>query len=202
MTYRGQDIYAKDVSVIDLRERIGMVFQAPNFVADSIYDNVAYGPRLKGYRGGDLDERVRYSLQKAALWNEVKDHLRKNAGYLSGGQQQRLCIARALANNPDVLLMDEPCSALHPMATDKIENLIKELVQERTVIMVTHNIEQARRIADWVAFMHFDGSTGYLHHFRDAHDTFINPKDRVLEDFVTLRVGKGSAVRELTDVKP
>ncbi|AJF61978.1 TPA: phosphate ABC transporter ATP-binding protein [Candidatus Woesearchaeota archaeon] len=193
--YRGLNIYnpdSKSVDPVEVRRHIGMVFQKPNPFPKSIYENVAWGARINGYRG-NMDEHVEYILKKSALWDEVKDNLKKSAYALSGGQQQRLCIARALAVNPDVILMDEPCSALDPIATKRIEDLINEFKKERTIVLVTHNIQQAARIADWVIFLNVDDSDGsrkgYLHHFGTREDTFVNPKDKTLEDYVTGRFG-------------
>lgn len=188
VVYKGMNIYSPDVDPTDVRCHIGMIFQKPNPLPKSIYDNVAFGPRLNGYRG-NMDEIVEQSLTEAALWGEVKDSLRKSPYNLSGGQQQRLCIARALATNPDVLLMDEPCSSLDPVATGKIEDLIKELAEDRTVVLVTHNIQQTARIANWIAFLNFDKNMGYLHHFGSIQDTFVNPRDEVIEAYVTGRFG-------------
>src|SRR5208282_5331356 len=151
--YRGEALYAKDVSPIAVRRRIGMVFQKPNPFPKSIYDNIAYGPRINGIRGkGKLDEIVERSLRQAALWDEVKDRLNKSALGMSGGQQQRLCIARTLAVEPDVVLMDEPCSALDPIATGRIEDLMKEIKSRYTIVIVTHNMQQATRVSDRTAF--------------------------------------------------
>ena len=144
--FRNQDIYDRSVDPVEIRRQVGMVFQKPNPFPKSIYDNVAYGPRVNGYRG-EMDEIVETSLKRAALWDEVKDDLKKSGLALSGGQQQRLCIARALAVDPDVLLMDEPCSALDPIATTRIEDLIRELCEQLTIIIVTHNMQQAARIS-------------------------------------------------------
>lgn len=151
LTYHGKDLYAKEVDPVAVRRRIGMVFQKPNPFPKSIYDNVAYGPRVLGMKV-DLDEVVETSLRRAALWDEVKDKLKENGQSLSGGQQQRLCIARALAVKPDVILMDEPCSALDPISTRRIEELMKELEEEYTIIIVTHNMQQAGRVSDMTAF--------------------------------------------------
>lgn len=187
--YKGVDIYGADVDPVEVRKMIGMVFQKPNPFPKSIYENVAYGPRIRGAKRGELDRIVEDSLRKAALWGEVKDQLHKSAYDISGGQQQRLVIARALAVNPDVILMDEPCASLDPIATGKIEDLLRELKQETTIILVTHNIEQARRIADWVVFMNkeVEDKGGYLHLFGRAPEVFINPKDPVFENYITVR---------------
>ena len=190
VVYRDVDIYSRGIDPAEVRTRIGIVFQKQNPFPKSIYDNVAFGPKINGYRG-NMDDLVEQSLREAALWDEVKDRIRKSAYDLSGGQQQRLCIARALATDPDVLLMDEPCSALDPKATLQIEDLIKKLAEDRTVVLVTHNMHQASRVADWVAFMNFDrhNHMGYLHHFGNKHDTFVNPRDEVVEAYVTGRFG-------------
>ena len=186
LTYRGQEIYAPEQDVTDLRKRIGMVFQKPNPFPMSIYDNVAYGPRTHGIRNKvKLDEIVEESLRGAALWNEVKDRLKKSALGLSGGQQQRLCIARALAVKPDVLLMDEATSALDPISTSKIEDLAAELKNDYTIIMVTHNMQQAARISDNTAFI----LLGELVEFGDTEQIFSMPQDKRTEDYITGRFG-------------
>jgi phosphate transport system ATP-binding protein len=187
--YRGQDIYARDIDPVEVRRRIGMVFQKPNPFPKSIYENAAFGARVNGYRG-NMDELVERSLRQAALWDEVKDDLKKIGLALSGGQQQRLCIARALAVQPDVILMDEPCSALDPIATLKIEDLIRELVSEFTIIIVTHNMQQAARVSDYTAFLLADESgAGRLIEYGTTHDLFTNPKDRRTEEYITGRFG-------------
>ena len=186
LTYRGQEIYAPDQDVTDLRKRIGMVFQKPNPFPMSIYDNVAYGPRTHGIRNKvKLDEIVEESLRGAAIWNEVKDRLKKSALGLSGGQQQRLCIARALAVKPDVLLMDEATSALDPISTSKIEDLAVELKNDYTIIMVTHNMQQATRISDMTAFF----LLGELVEYGDTEQIFSMPQDKRTEDYITGRFG-------------
>ena len=186
LTYRGQEIYAPDRDVTDLRKRIGMVFQKPNPFPMSIYDNVAYGPRTHGIRNKvKLDEIVEESLRGAAIWNEVKDRLKKSALGLSGGQQQRLCIARALAVKPDVLLMDEATSALDPISTSKIEDLAVELKNDYTIIMVTHNMQQAARISDMTAFF----LLGELVEYGDTEQIFSMPQDKRTEDYITGRFG-------------
>ena len=186
MLYRDQDIYAGDVDVTWLRKRIGMVFQKPNPFPMSIYDNVAYGPRTHGVRSkAKLDDIVERSLQSAAIWDEVKDRLKKSALGLSGGQQQRLCIARALAVEPDVLLMDEATSALDPISTSKIEELAMELKEEYTIVMVTHNMQQAARISDKTAFF----LLGELVEFDDTERLFSMPGDKRTEDYITGRFG-------------
>lgn len=186
VSYRGQDIYAKDVDVTALRKKIGMVFQKPNPFPMSVYDNIAYGPRLHGMRGkAQLDEAVETALRGAAIWDEVKDRLKKSALGLSGGQQQRLCIARALAVQPDVLLMDEPTSALDPISTGKIEELALALKQEYTIVMVTHNMQQAARISDKTAFF----LLGDLVEYGDTAALFAQPRDKRTEDYITGRFG-------------
>jgi phosphate transport system ATP-binding protein len=182
----GTNIYDPDVNVELLRKNVGMVFQQPNPFPKSIYDNVAYGPRIHGIRGkAELDEIVERSLRGAALWDEVKDHLKKSAYGLSGGQQQRLCIARALAVNPEILLMDEPTSALDPISTLKIEELIQELKNSYTIIIVTHNMQQAARVSDKTAFF----LNGEVVEYADTVKLFSNPEDQRTEDYITGRFG-------------
>ncbi|MFS8868493.1 phosphate ABC transporter ATP-binding protein PstB [Synechococcus sp. H65.1] len=192
LIYRGKDLYAKNVDPVAVRRRIGMVFQKPNPFPKSIYDNVAYGPRVLGMKV-DLDEVVETSLKRAALWDEVKDRLRENAQSLSGGQQQRLCIARALAVQPDVILMDEPCSALDPISTCRIEELMKELKQDYTIIIVTHNMQQASRVSDMTAFFSVEvvGSNrvGELVEFDRTEVIFRNPAKEATRDYVAGRFG-------------
>ena len=184
--YQGQDIYAPDVDVNDLRKRIGMVFQKPNPFPMSIYDNVAYGPRTHGVKNrARLDELVEQSLRGAAIWDEVKDRLKKNALGLSGGQQQRLCIARALAVEPQVLLMDEPTSALDPISTSRIEELAMELRDKYTIVIVTHNMQQAVRISDTTAFF----LLGELVEYDATEKMFSAPRDKRTEDYITGRFG-------------
>ncbi len=184
--YRGQNIYDSQVDVTWLRREIGMVFQKPNPFPMSIYDNVAYGPRTHGIRGkAKLDEIVERSLRDAAIWDEVKDRLRKSALGLSGGQQQRLCIARALAVEPDVLLMDESTSALDPISTSKIEDLVAELKNKYTIVMVTHNMQQATRVSDYTAFF----LLGELVEFGTTDQIFSVPTDKRTEDYITGRFG-------------
>ncbi len=186
ITFHGNDIYAKDVDVTQLRKNIGMVFQKPNPFPMSIYDNVAYGPRLHGtHTRVQLDELVETSLKGAALWDEVKDRLKKSALGLSGGQQQRLCIARALAVQPEVLLMDEPTSALDPISTLKIEELAAELKKKYTIIIVTHNMQQAVRISDNTAFF----LLGEVVEYSDTQAMFSMPQDKRTEDYITGRFG-------------
>ena len=186
LLYRDQDIYAPDVDVTWLRKRIGMVFQKPNPFPMSIYDNIAYGPRTHGIRNRvKLDELVEESLRAAAIWDEVKDRLKKSALGLSGGQQQRLCIARALAVKPEILLMDEATSALDPISTSKIEDLAAELKEHYTIVMVTHNMQQAARISDKTAFF----LLGELVEFGDTEQLFSMPRDKRTEDYITGRFG-------------
>ena len=184
--YRGQEIYDPGVDVTWLRKQIGMVFQKPNPFPMSIYDNIAYGPRTHGVKGkAQLDELVEKSLRGAAIWDEVKDRLKKSALSLSGGQQQRICIARALAVGPDVLLMDEATSALDPISTSKIEDLIADLKNSYTIVIVTHNMQQATRISDKCAFF----LLGELIEFNDTDRLFSVPKDKRTEDYITGRFG-------------
>ncbi len=186
LTFHGEEIYSDTQDVTELRRRIGMVFQKPNPFPMSIYDNVAYGPRIHGIRNRTtLDGLVEQSLRRAAIWDEVKDRLRKNALGLSGGQQQRLCIARALAVKPEVLLMDEATSALDPISTAKIEDLLLELREEYTIIMVTHNMQQAARISDRTALF----LAGEVIEYNDTDQLFSRPKDRRTEDYITGRFG-------------
>ncbi len=191
--YNGEDLYAEDVDPTEVRRRIGMVFQRPNPFPKSIRDNVLFGPRLNGVKNG-LDEIVEKALQRAALWDEVKDKLRDNAFTLSGGQQQRLCIARAIAVEPDVILMDEPCSALDPIATTRIEDLMVDLKAQYAIVIVTHNMQQAARVADMTAFLTVrlaeDGRRiGQLIEYDHTKKIFTMPADKRTEDYVTGRVG-------------
>ena len=184
--YRGEDIYAPGTDVNELRRQIGMVFQKPNPFPMSIYDNIAYGPRTHGVRSrARLDDIVERSLRDAAIWDEVKDRLKKNALGLSGGQQQRLCIARALAVEPEVLLMDEPTSALDPISTSKIEELAMELKDRYTIVIVTHNMQQAVRISDHTAFF----LLGELVEYGETEKLFSQPRDKRTEDYITGRFG-------------
>jgi len=180
------NIYGSNVDVVSLRRAVGMVFQQPNVFPKSVYDNVAYGPRLHGALSrGQMDQLVEVSLRRAALWDEVKDRLRDSALGLSGGQQQRLCIARALAVGPEILLMDEPASALDPQSTARIEDLINELRQDYTIIIVTHNMQQAARVSDFTAFLY----EGHLVEFGPTEQLFTNPEQRQTEDYITGRFG-------------
>jgi phosphate transport system ATP-binding protein len=189
----GQNIYAAGVDVVNLRRRVGMVFQRPNPFPKSIYDNIAFGPRLYGIRKrSDLDYIVEYSLRQAALWDEVKDKLNQSGMALSGGQQQRLCIARALAVQPDMILMDEPASALDPVATLKIEELMQSLKTQYTIVIVTHNMQQAARVSDFTAFMMIDSPqtrTGVLVEFGATTQIFTRPQHKQTEDYITGRFG-------------
>ena len=187
--FLGQDIYERGVDVVEVRRRIGMVFQKPNPFPKSIYENVAFGARINGFEG-KLDEIVERALRHAALWDEVKDKLRQSAYALSGGQQQRLCIARALAVEPEVILMDEPCSALDPVATLKIEDLMRELAKEYTIVIVTHNMQQAARVSDWTAVMMMaEDRAGEMIEFAATAEIFTNPRDKRTEDYITGRFG-------------
>jgi phosphate transport system ATP-binding protein len=187
--YHGVDLYADGVDPVEVRRRIGMVFQKPNPFPKSIYDNVAFGPRVGGFQG-DMDELVESSLQRAALWDEVKDKLRSPGTALSGGQQQRLCIARAIAVEPDVILMDEPCSALDPIATLKIEELMNELKQNYTIVIVTHNMQQAARASDITAFLTMGADrAGHLVEMAPTDQLFTRPTNQLTEDYITGRFG-------------
>jgi phosphate transport system ATP-binding protein len=191
--YHGQDLYGRNVDPVEVRRRIGMVFQKPNPFPKSIYDNIAFGPRVLRLKG-KLDERVERALHRAALWDEVKDRLKESALGLSGGQQQRLCIARCLAVEPDVILMDEPASALDPISTTRIEDLMHELKRDYTIVIVTHNMQQAARVADMTAFFSVDvGSdgkrTGVLVEYDRTAKIFTTPGDKRTEDYVTGRFG-------------
>jgi phosphate transport system ATP-binding protein len=185
--YHGKDVYGKKVDPVVVRRYIGMVFQQPNPLSMSIYDNVAFGLRLNRFKG-DFDEKVQKALERAALWKEVKDKLKNNGLSLSGGQQQRLCIARAVATEPDVLLMDEPCSALDPIATRQVEELMLELKKSYTVALVTHNMQQAMRVADKTAFFSVDisqgGRTGYLVEMGDTRQIFEDPQEKLTKQYV------------------
>ncbi len=185
------NIYERGIDVVELRKRVGMVFQKPNPFPMSIYDNVAFGPRRHGIRNrGTLDEIVERSLIQAALWDDVKDKLQQSGMSLSGGQQQRLCIARVLAIEPEVILMDEPCSALDPVATLKIEDLMRNLVEKYTIVIVTHNMQQAARASDMAAFMMMEEDrAGVLVEFGNTSQIFTNPRDKRTEDYITGRFG-------------
>jgi phosphate transport system ATP-binding protein len=195
ISYHGQDIYGSGVDPIEVRRRIGMVFQKPNPFPKSIYDNVAYGPRVTGMKVDSMDDLVEEALRGAALWDEVKDKLKQSAYGLSGGQQQRLCIARTIAVRPEVILMDEPCSALDPIATARIEDLMEDLRQDYTIIIVTHNMQQAARVADRTAFFTAKAAegtgdrTGELVEFDLTTKIFSNPADKRTEDYISGRFG-------------
>ena len=192
--YHGQDIYAPEVDAVEVRKRIGMVFQKPNPFPKSIHDNVAFGPRVLGWKD-DLEGRIEKALRGAALWDEVKDRLGENAYGLSGGQQQRLCIARCLAVDPDVILMDEPCSALDPISTGRIEDLMLELKERFSIVIVTHNMQQAARVSDRTAFLMVEldadeqNRWGRIVEYDVTERIFTNPSDRRTEDYVTGKVG-------------
>ncbi|WP_425565566.1 phosphate ABC transporter ATP-binding protein PstB [Pilimelia columellifera] len=194
VTYHGQDLYAKDVDPIEVRRRIGMVFQKPNPFPKSIYDNIAYGPRVTGMQVDSMDDLVEQALRGAALWDEVKDKLRTSGLALSGGQQQRLCIARTIAVQPDVILMDEPCSALDPIATSKIEDLMHEMADQYTIVIVTHNMQQAARVSHYTAFFTAELDEAEVRHgrlveFNETGKIFTNPADKRTEDYITGRFG-------------
>ena len=182
----GQDVYAPQFDVVTLRQRVGMVFQRPNPFPQSVYDNVAFGPRVLGmHRERDLDDMVRTSLEGAALWSEVKDNLKQPALELNAGQQQRLCVARVLAVEPEVILMDEPCSALDPEATLAIEDLMRRLEEEYTIVIVTHNMQQAARASDWTGFFWL----GEMVEYGPTEQVFVNPAEKLTEDYITGRAG-------------
>lgn len=193
ITFDGTDIYDSTVDPVELRRRIGMVFQKPNPFPKSIYENIAFGARINGYQG-DMDELVERSLQQAAIWDEVKDKLKESGLALSGGQQQRLCIARAIAIQPEVILMDEPCSALDPISTLRVEELIKELIQDYTILIVTHNMQQASRVSDHTAFFNAQatetgGKIGYLVEYDRTEAIFHNPREQATQEYVSGRFG-------------
>jgi phosphate transport system ATP-binding protein len=194
LLYHGVDLYDPKVDAVEVRRRIGMVFQKPNPFPKSIYENISFGPRIAGFKG-NMDELVEESLRRAALWDEVKDKLKESGLALSGGQQQRLCIARAIATKPDVILMDEPCSALDPIATQRIEDLMQELVSEYTIVIVTHNMQQAARVSDRTAFFTVEvheetgQRTGTVVEYDRTESIFTNPSDKRTEDYVTGRFG-------------
>jgi phosphate transport system ATP-binding protein len=194
--YHGADIYASSVDPVEIRRRIGMVFQKPNPFPKSIFDNIAWGAKINGFKGSKSDMRdlVEASLKQAALWDEVKDKLSESGLSLSGGQQQRLCIARAIAVQPDVILMDEPCSSLDPIATLRIEELMLELKENYSIIIVTHNMQQAARVSDRTAFFNVEldtkgQRTGYLVEFSPTDELFTSPKEKATEDYITGRFG-------------
>jgi phosphate transport system ATP-binding protein len=190
--FHGQNIYKPEVDPVAVRRYIGMVFQKPNPFPKSIYENIAWGARINGFKGSkaDLDSLVEESLKGAALWDEVHDKLQDSGLSLSGGQQQRLCIARTIAIKPDIILMDEPCSALDPIATLKIEELMRELSKDYTIIIVTHNMQQAARVSDYTAFFTMDQDrAGHLMEFGDTSIIFTNPREKVTEDYITGRFG-------------
>jgi phosphate transport system ATP-binding protein len=189
MLYHGVNLYDPGVDPVEVRRRIGMVFQKPNPFPKSIYDNIAFGPKVAGFKG-NMDELVEQSLRRAAIWDEVKDKLKQPGTALSGGQQQRLCIARAIAVQPDVILMDEPCSALDPVATLKIEELMFELREQYTIVIVTHNMQQAARASDMTVFLTMgDDRAGYMVEHGPTSDIFMNPKHQLTEDYVSGRFG-------------
>ncbi len=193
ITYHDQNLYAKDIDPVQVRRRIGMVFQRPNPFPKTIYDNIAFGAKINGYKG-DMDELVEKSLTQAALWDEVKDKLRQSGLAISGGQQQRLCIARAIALQPDVILMDEPCSALDPISTLKVEELIHELKEKYTIVIVTHNMQQASRVADLTAFFNVRTTEkgerqGYLVECDKTEVIFQNPREEATMEYVSGRFG-------------
>ncbi|MFM8319894.1 MAG: phosphate ABC transporter ATP-binding protein PstB [Chloroflexota bacterium] len=192
VTFHGQNIYDPQVDPVEVRRHIGMVFQKPNPFPKSIYENIAWGARINGFKGSkaDMDALVEDSLVGAALWDDVKDKLNQSGLSLSGGQQQRLCIARTIALRPDIILMDEPCSALDPIATLKIEELMRELTQKYTIIIVTHNMQQAARVSDTTAFFTIDENrSGFLMEFGATTEIFTNPKQKITEDYITGRFG-------------
>lgn len=193
ITYHGKSLYSKDVDPVEVRRNIGMVFQKPNPFPKSIYENIAFGARINGYKG-NMDELIEASLRKAAIWDEVKDQLKKSGLALSGGQQQRLCIARAIALQPEVILMDEPCSALDPISTLRVEDLIHELKAQYTIVIVTHNMQQASRVSDWTAFYNAEptdrgGKMGVLVEYAPTEQIFNNPTQQATQDYVSGRFG-------------
>ncbi len=191
--YYDQNLYAPSIDPVEVRRQVGMVFQKPNPFPKSIYDNITFGAKINGYRG-DMDELVEQSLRQAALWDEVKDKLKQSGLSLSGGQQQRLCIARAVAVQPDIILMDEPCSALDPISTIKIEELLQELKQQYTIVIVTHNMQQASRVSDMTAFFNVEptdkgGRMGYLVEYSNTEVIFQNPQEKSTQEYVSGRFG-------------
>ena len=192
IVFEGQNIYAEDVDAVEVRKHIGMVFQKPNPFPKSIYENVSWGAKINGFKGSkaEMDALVEKSLVGAALWEEVNDKLDQSGLSLSGGQQQRLCIARTIAIKPQIILMDEPCSALDPIATLRIEELMRVLSEDYTIIIVTHNMQQAARVSDYTAFFNMDDDrAGYLVEFNDTNQIFTNPSDKRTEDYITGRFG-------------
>ena len=185
VSIEGEDIYGKGVDVVDLRKHVGMVFQKPNPFPMSIYDNIAYGPRIHGVSKKDMDDVVEGALRSAAIWNEISDRLRSPALSLSGGQQQRLCIARTMAVKPEIILFDEPCSALDPISTSRIEELIMDLKKDYTIVIVTHNMQQAARVSDYTGFF----LMGELIEFGQTRQIFQNPREKSTEDYITGRFG-------------
>ncbi|RMG05286.1 MAG: phosphate ABC transporter ATP-binding protein [Cyanobacteria bacterium J055] len=193
ITFHDRNLYSKALDPVEIRRRIGMVFQKPNPFPKSIYENIAFGARINGYQG-DMDELVESSLRKAAIWEEVKDKLKESGLALSGGQQQRLCIARAIAISPEVILMDEPCSALDPISTLRVEELIHELKQQYTIVIVTHNMQQASRVSDLTAFYNAEATEtgnkiGYLVEYDNTQSIFHNPQQQATQDYVSGRFG-------------
>ncbi|MEA5451395.1 phosphate ABC transporter ATP-binding protein PstB [Leptolyngbya sp. CCNP1308] len=193
ITFHGSDVYANKVDAVELRRKIGMVFQKPNPFPKSIYENIAWGARINGYQG-DMDELVETSLRRAAVWDEVKDKLKQSGLSLSGGQQQRLCIARTIAIQPDVILMDEPCSALDPISTIKVEETMMQLKEDYTIVIVTHNMQQASRVSDRTAFYNAEatdkgGKVGYLVEYNNTEAIFNNPREQFTRDYVSGRFG-------------
>ncbi len=191
--YNGQDIYAPEIDAVEVRRQIGMVFQQPNPFPKSIYDNIAFGPRLLGYKG-DMDELVERSLKRGALWEDVKDKLKAMGTDISGGQQQRLCIARAIAVQPEVILMDEPCASLDPVSTLKIEDLMQELKEDYTLVIVTHNMQQASRASDYTAFFNVQANeegqrTGFIEEYDRTESIFQSPKKKATQEYVSGRFG-------------
>ena len=191
--YHGQDLYAPNIDAVEVRRQIGMVFQQPNPFPKTIYDNVAFGPRLLGYKG-DMDELVERSLKRGALWDDVKDKLKAMGTDISGGQQQRLCIARAIAVQPEVILMDEPCAALDPISTLKIEDLMQELKEDYTLVIVTHNMQQASRASDYTAFFNVQANekgqrTGFIEEYDRTESIFQSPKKKATQEYVSGRFG-------------
>jgi phosphate transport system ATP-binding protein len=191
--FNGTNLYSKSIDPVEVRRRIGMVFQKPNPFPKSIYENIAFGARINGYQG-DMDELVESSLRRAAIWDEVKDKLKESGLGLSGGQQQRLCIARAIAIQPEIILMDEPCSALDPISTLRVEELMQELKEQYTILIVTHNMQQASRVSDRTAFFNAEatpqgGKLGYLVEYDDTVNIFTNPKEEFTRDYVSGRFG-------------